>query len=66
MAQIATTPDAIAAPVADRPVATRGGGALRLILHNKVGAAGFALFLAFVLLAIFGGVVPATKSPGLS
>jgi peptide/nickel transport system permease protein len=64
MAQIATTPDVIAAPVANRPVATRGGGALRLILHNKVGAAGFALFLSFVLLAIFGPllVAPETSS----
>jgi peptide/nickel transport system permease protein len=57
MAQIATTPDAVAAPVADRPIGTRGGAALRLILHNKVGTAGFVIFFGFVLLAIFGPLV---------
>jgi peptide/nickel transport system permease protein len=57
MAQIATTPDAIAAPVVDRPVGTRGGAVIRHILHNKVGTAGFIVFFGFVLLAIFGPLV---------
>jgi peptide/nickel transport system permease protein len=62
MAQIATTPDAVAAPVADRPIGTRGGAALRLILHNKVGTAGFVIFFGFVLLAIFGPLVVAPET----
>ena len=54
MAQIATTPDAVPARVAARPVTARGTAALRLLLHNKVGTAGFVIFFGFVLLAIFG------------
>lgn len=54
MAQIATTPDAVPAPVAARPATDRGTAALRLLLHNKVGTAGFVIFFGFVLLAIFG------------
>ena len=60
MAQIATTPDAIAAPVANRPVGTQGGAAIRHILQNKVGTVGFVIFFGFVLLAILGPLlVPA-------
>lgn len=58
MAQIATTPDAVPARVAARPTTARGSGALRLLLHNKVGTAGFAIFFGFVLLAIFGPFAP--------
>jgi peptide/nickel transport system permease protein len=57
MAQIATTPDTVPASVIARPTASRGAAALRLLLHNKVGAAGFVIFLFFVLLAIFGPLV---------
>lgn len=57
MAQMATTPDTVPASVAARPTASRGMAALRLLLHNKVGAAGFAIFLFFVLLAIFGPLI---------
>ena len=46
MAQIATTPDTVPGTVAvARPTASRGAAALRLLLHNKVGAAGFVIFL---------------------
>src|SRR5215468_1809387 len=57
MAQIATTPDAVSTPVADRPTGTRGGAIFRHILHNKVGVAGFIIFFGFVLLAILGPIV---------
>src|SRR5947209_6191870 len=54
MAQLATSPDAIPAPVPQRRVTSRGGAALQLILHNKVSLVGFAIFFGFILLAIFG------------
>jgi peptide/nickel transport system permease protein len=54
MAQIATTPGAVPAPVANRPTVSRGRDAIGLILQNKVGTAGFVIFFFFVLLAIFG------------
>ena len=60
MAQIATTPETVAAPVVARRTTIPGAATLRLLLRNKVGAVGFAVFLFFVLLAIFGPIlVPA-------
>lgn len=58
MAQITTTPDAVPAPIAERPIiSSRGRDALRLLVQNKTGAVGFIIFSVFVLLAIFGPIV---------
>lgn len=58
MAQITTTPDAVPAPVAERPiVSSRVRDAARLLVHNRAGAVGFVIFSVFVLLAIFGPIV---------
>jgi peptide/nickel transport system permease protein len=57
MAQLATSPDAIPAPIPERRAAARGGAVLQLILHNKVSLVGFAIFFGFVLLAIFGPIL---------
>jgi peptide/nickel transport system permease protein len=62
MAQIATTSETVAAPVADRPVGTRGGAVIQHILHNKAGTAGFIIFVGFVLLAIFGPLLVAPET----
>lgn len=67
MAQIATTPETVAAPVVARRTAIPGGATLRILLRNKVGAAGFVLFLFFVLLAIFGPIlVPADTATNVA
>src|SRR5579884_353418 len=54
MAELATTPGTVPAPLAERPAARRGSNVLGIILGNKVGVIGFLMLFGFVLLAIFG------------
>ena len=57
MAQLATTPEAVPAPLAQRPAASRSRRVLRAVFGDRVGAVGSIMLLFFVLLAIFGPIL---------
>lgn len=66
MAELATSPETVAAPEAERPTSRGTSRVLGAVLGNRVGAIGFVMLLGFILIAIFGPILVSPAQSDIS